>query len=171
MKKWIAPCLAALAFAACSGDDGDDQGPEFDKPQAWPEVTPACFVNMDVVIGDSVKYDFGVSNKGAQALVVTGAEIVDDPDGNFRYEATRAAAGSPPCTDAEPCSVEYNDSVIARFFYEPKTAGWHSANILVYSNAENFPTLQTYVLGRARPEDEPNYVFGDKPAEAQGACM
>lgn len=172
MKKWFATMFAVSALAACSGGDGDDNGPEFEKPQIWPEVTPACLTTIDIVVGDSVKYDFGVSNRGEEPLIITGAEIVDDDDGHFRYEETRATVGSPPCTEAASCSLEYEESVFARFFYEPKSAGWHSANLLVYSNAENFPVFQTYVLARARPmESDPSYDFGAPPADADGACM
>ncbi len=169
MKKWFA--LAFLAAAACSGGD-DDEGPMFEMPQILPDNSPACVVDNDVVVGDSLPFNFGVSNRGAQPLLVTGAELVDDDDGNFRMDETRAAAGSPPCSDAQPCSVEFREGIVARFFYEPKTEGYHTANLLIYSNAENFPTLQTFVLARARPMgSDPSHDYGAPPAEADGACM
>ncbi|MEQ8275216.1 MAG: hypothetical protein RMA76_43485 [Deltaproteobacteria bacterium] len=168
MKKWFA--LAFLAAAACSGGDEDD-GPMFEMPQILPVQTPACVTSTAAVVGDSLKYDFAVNNRGRETLLITGGELVDDDGGHFRYSEMRLSVGSDPCTDATPCALEYlDDSAFARFFYEPTGPGWHSANLLIYSNAENFPILQTYVLARARPEDDPDYVFGDKPADAQGAC-
>lgn len=172
MKKWMIGMLAVFACAACSGDDGDDDVPQYEKPQILPDNTPACVMMSDVVVGDSLKFDFPFSNRGAQALVVTHGELVDDDAGQFRYDEIRAAAGSPPCTDAQPCSIEYREGAVARFFYEPTTEGWHTANLLIYSNAENFPTLQTYVLARARPMgSDATYDYGAAPASAMGACQ
>ena len=67
-------------------------------------------------------------------------------------------------------TAEFQSSAIAQFAFAPTASGWDWANLRVISNAENFPTLDIFVLGIGRlvSEASPDSTWdpGPKPAEA-----
>ncbi len=168
MKKRLFLAFLATSAMACSGDDGDGNEPQFEMPQILPDQSPICVSYREVNVGGELAHNVLLTNEGRQALMIMGGEITDDMEGNFVFDEARTSANDPACSDAAPCSLEFDEQASVRFFYRPMSAGWHTANLVVRSNAENFPTLRTFILAKAAPmgEDPATWDAGPKPDAA-----
>ncbi|MCA9553038.1 MAG: hypothetical protein KC933_23580 [Myxococcales bacterium] len=160
MKRIVTVFALTLAAAACSGEDTPaDAGPQYELPQILPDVAPLC-LNYDLIrVGDVRSIPVQLENKGRQQLVIESVEVEGDTRGFF-------TKNGPDLT-----VVETYEKALVQLNYQPTAAGWDYAELVVKSNAENYPTLRISVLGRAAPEGDvdggvENWDAGPKPPEA-----
>lgn len=147
-----------VVVAACSGESGEDGGVLFELPQIVPEQTPLCLSYMDSVVNQPRTANLQLRNDGRQQLVIEGAQIVNDARSAFTVQGI------------SPMTVESRESAIVQFIYQPPETGWDSAELMIASNAENYPMLRVFILARAVPQSLDGGVFdaGDKPMAARG---
>ncbi len=147
--------MLPLLFA-CGGDGGADGGIVFQKPQILPDNAPICLNFERTVAGEERGHNALLRNNGREQLVIQSATITDDLRGSFEF------------VGVEPKAVDSPESAVARFFYKPSEPGWDTALLRVMSNAENFPDLRIFILGRAEPANLDGGVWdaGPKPATA-----
>ena len=108
-----------------------------------------------------------LTNLGRDALEIQGVEVLEDGRSAFAVDEMRTE-------DLEncpfPCRVRTDQDVFLRFFYTPPSPGWDHATLRVASNAQNYPNLRLFVLGKSRPVNLPStepYDAGPKPAAAR----
>ena len=148
-------------MGACSSDGNPDDGPQFELPQILPRESPICVSRMDVTVGDSRNVPMDFTNRGRQTLVIDSADLTGDTRNAFQIQGL------------DSMRVEYNDFAIVQMRYTPPEAGWDTATLEIRSNAQNFPLLRVFILGRAIPADldagTTDWDAGPKPPEAVGS--
>lgn len=145
--RWTSALLVALALAASGCSDGDGDVPQ--KPQINPHINPinAC----QLWLGDGTypaqhwTFDLLLYNFGREILNVDGFEVRHDrncafapPDGTVRL------FDNDPDDDFA-ATARLNDAAIMRIEYTPQVEDVDEIEIVVHSNAENFPDLSLYV--------------------------
>ena len=163
MRRLISLAMMAAGAAACSGGDGAaDAGPEFERPQIWPDRAPLCLSYDLVRVGEVPSIPIQLENRGRQQLVIESAELVGDTRGFFTRRGPDRTV------------VETYDEALIQIDYRPTEPGWDYAELVIVSNAQNYPTLRVSVLARAAPEGDvdggvSSWDAGPKPAAATGA--
>lgn len=160
------PPLWALAgpllVTACG-----DADVEFEQPQIVPQSNVLCLSYDEVPAQAQSTHFVQLTNLGRDPLEITGVSVDDDGRGAFAIDQMR----NEDLEDCPfPCRVRTDQDVFLRFFYTPPSPGWDHATLRVESNAQNYPSLRLFVLGKARPSDLPAaqpYDAGPKPDAAR----
>jgi hypothetical protein len=145
----------------CDGNDDSDSGVDFEKPQIWPVENPICFSSLQppVEVGKVVLRNVLLENRGRQSLEISSAMVVND-------RRMHLSLGR-----LERMVVPTRELTIAEVRYAPAAPGWDTAALQIFSNAENFPELDIFIIGRAEPANLDGGVYdaGPRPAEAEGS--
>ena len=154
------PLLLILGLAACGEDEAGGGGPSidcgaFDPPQILPVQQPICLSYDPTEVGDTASRGALLQNFGNNDLVISDAMLTGNARSHLRIQG--AEVNMPiACPEAAAIGL----------VYEPSEPGWDTATLVVTSNAQNFPTLNIFLLALAVPENDPNYDPGPKPPEA-----
>ncbi len=159
-------CVASLALAlalalmggwiGCSEDE-EAACSEFDLPQVAASAQPICISDDPTPVDTVATRDILIQNLGNADLEITSSSLEGNDRGYFSVEGL------------QPTTLMCPETVAARIVYAPTQPGWDTATLVVRSNAENFPTLEIFVLGLATPVDDPDFS-PTRPTGAVGAC-
>lgn len=157
----------AFGAVGCS-DEGS--GTEFERPQIVPQSNVLCLSYAPVEVGSTTEHFVQLTNRGREPLLIEGAAVENDLRGSFSVDRVRTVDGV-DCSEVRPCAIETGSDAVLRYFYAPPEAGWDSADLRVFSNAQNYPRLRLYVLALAFPvgSSPDAYDPGAKPEDAVGA--
>ena len=150
--------VAAVGISSACSDEEGDICAEFSQPQIIPNEAPACLSDSPTVVGTVATRSIILQSRGSDPLVIeTGADtrIEDDDRGHF------SLLGIMPDS-----TVVCPETTFAGIEYRPTEPGWDAVNLIVRSNAQNFPTLRIFMLALAVPPNDPDFDPGPKPDEA-----
>jgi hypothetical protein len=160
IRRALAPVVFAAA-AACSGSNGEDSGVIYQKPQVLPDVNPLCLNMMHIEVGKVAIQPFLLQNNGRETLVIEGAEMFEDERMHFSVQGP---------DNSMLATLEFASFQLR---YAPTADGWDAAAARITSNAENYPTLDVYIVALAEPAglDGGSYDPGPRPERARDACL
>ena len=150
------PCGTGSTYADCSDqlhnhEDYDCRAAQIVPNRGWLRLD-------DYIPAPNVPADLAVAlTNGASVgdLVITRVTIHGDARCSFSYEEER---------DLERKAIPPGESAALRVRYRPETPGEDYAKIRIISNAQNYPSLDLPICGRALPRHVPGLDSGPPPA-------
>jgi hypothetical protein len=151
MTRKIGAVFVALALAGAGlwgCDEGGDDLPL--RPQIMPHLNPinAC----EVWLGDGGEFpaqhwtfDLMLQNQGREELQITGFDVLHDQRCGFAPPLGDVRIFDDDSDDEFMASARKLDAAFMRIEYTPPGDGVDEAEIVIHSNAENFPDLSIYV--------------------------
>ncbi len=139
-------CSVSSTMVAC------DDGPTSDLlrlPQIVPHINPinACelFVGNDDYPAQHWTFDLMLRNEGREQLEIEDIEVLHDRNCAFSGTNGDVRIWDNDRDDDFLATARSLDAAIMRIEYTPTGVGEDEIEILVHSNAENFPELPIYV--------------------------